>query len=127
MPGVENTVGGEKVSIGRLTLANGFAFTFPGGSTDSSNVFDGRGFADFGLQVGSVAMVGTSFNFLVSWDNVTFVVLRDKNNTAVAITTSASASLAYEVPSQLFPWPFWKLRSGSNEGATFVVYIVAKG
>jgi hypothetical protein len=99
-----------------LTIASG-------GTT--SGVFDARGFAFYGLVMPG-AFTGTSLTFTVcDTATGTFRALYDVGNTQVSLTVAASR--AYDLPSELSAWPFWKIVSGSSEAADRSLVVLAKG
>lgn len=97
--------------------------TIASGQTVSS-VASTAGSAMFGLKL-PAAFTGTVLTFQVSHDNVTFQALYDEFNVAVSVTVAISRS--YNLPSALCAWPYFKVVSGSAEGAARSLVLVAKG
>lgn len=98
---------------GTVTIANGATV---------SSAFDARGFATIGFAT-PAALTGTAITFQVSHDNVTFVPLKTTANAAVSVTVTTSS--AYTIPSEVKPWRYIKLVSGSAEGAARTITIMA--
>ena len=99
-----------------LTIANG---------ATASDAFDARGFVIFGLIM-PAAFTGTTITFTVAEvEDGTYQALYDTSNVQVSLTVAVSRS--YDLPAELAAWPFWKIVSGSAEGAARSLKIAAKG
>lgn len=85
---------------------------------------DGRGGSAFGLVMPS-SFTGTAITFTVSYDGTNFQALYDIYNAQVSVTVAASRS--YDLPTELFSWPFWKIVSNGTEAAARTLWIVTKG
>lgn len=81
-------------------------------------------YAMFGLVV-PAAFTGTSITFTVSADGATYQALYDSAGNQVSVTVAQGQS--YDLPSELASWPFWKIVSGSSEGAARTLVVVKKG
>lgn len=94
-----------------------------GGTT--TGAFGGEKWAGYGLIM-PAALTSTAMTFTVcdSADG-TYVALYDTTNTQVAMTVAASR--AYDLPSELYAWPFWKIVLGTAEDAARTLKVVAKG
>lgn len=97
---------------GTVTIANGETV---------STAFDARGFASFGAIL-PAAFTGTAMTFQVSNDNTTFTAL---NNSSGAVSLTVAQAKAYALPADLKPWRYFKLVSGSAEGADRTITVVA--
>jgi hypothetical protein len=98
-----------------LTIANG---------ATTSDAVRAAGFALFGLVMPS-SFTGTTLTFTVSHDGTTYQALYDNTGTAVSLTVAASRS--FDLPTALASWPYFKVVSGSSEGAARTLQIVKKG
>lgn len=87
-----------------------------------STAFDARGFTTIGFAT-PAALTGTAITVQVSHDNVTFVPLKTNANAAVSVTVTTSS--AYTLPSDIRPWRYFKLVSGSTEAAGRTITIMA--
>lgn len=92
------------------------------GTTSSAIATGGR--VIFGLVMPGV-FTGTSITFTVSHDGTTYQALYDETNTQVSMTVAASRS--YALPDALAAWPYFKIVSGSSEGAARTLYVQMKG
>lgn len=100
-----------------------FTLTIANGAT-TSDKFAAGGHVIFGLVVPS-AFTGTSLTFSVSADDSTYQTLYDNTGTVVSLTVSTSRS--FDLPTALAAWPYFKIISGSSEGAARSLVVVAKG
>lgn len=92
---------------------------------DLTDAFDARPGAMYGLIVPS-NFDGTNILFHVSHDNDTYYPLYDTTNTAVGMTVAASR--AYDLPTELAAWPFWKIETVTDQATSDTVFtVVAKG
>lgn len=92
---------------------------------DLTDVFDARPGAIYGLIIPS-NFDGTQISFVVSHDNSTFVALYDVDNAQVLMTVAASR--AYDLPTELAPWQYWKIVTLTAQATTDTIFtIVAKG
>ena len=98
-----------------LTIANGGTV---------SDAFDAREFAAFGIVMPT--MTGTAITLQVSHDGVTYQALH-KNSSDVAWSVTITSAKSYALPSDLESWPYFKIVSGSAEGAARTLYVVGKG
>lgn len=97
-----------------LTIANG---------QTTSNAMSIDRFRDFGLAMPG-AFTGTAITFLVSHDGATYQPLYNESNNAVSVTVAADRF--YQLPAALRAWPWFKIVSGSSEGAARELVVVAK-
>lgn len=100
----------------KLTIASG---------ATSSDACEAGGYVMFGLVM-PAAFTGTVLTFTVSHDGTTYQALYDTSNTAVSLAVVA-ASRSYDLPAELVSWPYFKIVSGSAEGATRTLYVSQKG
>jgi hypothetical protein len=89
----------------------------------SSAVENKHGF-DMGVVV-PAAFTGTALTFEVSADGVTYQPLYGTDGNAVSLTVAQGRS--YVLPSSINPWPHFKVKSGSAEGAARTLKVVIKG
>lgn len=71
------------------------------------------------------AFTGTVLTFQVSADGVTYQVPYTSANAAVTIATVAQGR-SYPLPTELLPWSYLKVVSGTAEGGARVLKIVKK-
>lgn len=90
-----------------------------------SGAIDTQGYTFFALVM-PAAFTGTALTFQTSHDNTTFQALYDTANNQVTLATVA-ASRNYDLPPELSAWRWWKIVSGSSEGASRSLIIVGKG
>jgi hypothetical protein len=95
--------------------------TIASGQTVSST-YNNRAGSALGLVM-PAAFTGTTLTFKVSTDNTTFQSLYDTTNTLVSLTVAASRS--YQLPAALATWPYIQVVSGSSEGASRSLVVVA--
>ena len=99
-----------------ITIANGGTV---------STIFDARSYAMFGVII-PAAFTSTSIGFKVGdSEAATFQDLYDSTGTKVSVTVAPGNS--YDLPTALASWPFFKIVSGSAEGAARTLTVVAKG
>jgi hypothetical protein len=87
-----------------------------------SDAIDAGPYTIFGIQL-PAAFTGTALTFQVSADNITYQLLYDTANALVTIAAVAQGR-SYILPSGLGPWPFFKVVSGTAEGAQRSIVIV---
>jgi hypothetical protein len=107
-------IGRNQAAVVTLTIAS---------SATTSGTYTAIGWAGFGLVMPS-AFTGTSVSFLVSADNATFQPLYDSTSTLVSLSVAVSQS--YDLPSALFSWPYWQIKSASSEGGSRSLVVVGK-
>lgn len=99
------------------------AVSIASGQTDSG-IVEARNFSMFGLVM-PAAFTGASISFLVANSETdTFLPLYDTTNALVSLTVAASR--AYELPTSLAMWRFFKIKSAGAEGADRVLTVVRK-
>ena len=98
-----------------LTIANG---------ATSSDAFNAGTCAAFGLQL-PAAFTGTAVTFTVSGDGSTFQDLYDATG-ATKISVAVTQGRSYDLPAELTAWPYFKVVSGSAEGAARSLVVVGK-
>ncbi len=88
--------------------------------------FDARGYAGFGLVIPSV-FDGTALTFQVATTSGgNYQALYDIFNVAVGMTVAASRS--YDLPAELYSWPYWKIVTTTTQTTTSTTFTVtAKG
>lgn len=97
--------------------------TIASGQTTSTAV-DAREGAIYGFVLPS-AFTGTAVTFTVcDTEAGTYRTLKDADGADVSVTVAASG--AYTIPNEIAPWPFFKLVSGSAEGAARSIVVVRK-
>lgn len=103
-------------SVTTVTIANG-------GTTSAA--IEARAYAIYGL-IFPAALTSTAMTFTVAEKvDGTYTALYDSTGTAVSVTVAASR--AFDLPSALASWPYFKIVLGSAEGAARTLYLVAKG
>jgi hypothetical protein len=98
-----------------LTIANG---------QTTSDLCNAATASAFGLVL-PAAFTGTSITYTVSADGSTFQALYD-NTGANQVTTAVTQGRSYDLPAELTAWPYFKLVSGSAEGAARSLVVVGK-
>jgi hypothetical protein len=99
-----------------LTIANG---------ATTSDFCNAAMWAMFGLIM-PAAFTGTTLTFTVcNTPAGTYQALYDVSNATVSLTVAVSRS--YDLPAELSAWPYFKIVSGSAEGAARSLIIVKKG
>jgi hypothetical protein len=117
-------VGTQAVRFVQLTRADTTttATILSGGSTSTSVDFM---HASFGGLAIPAAFTGTSMTFTVCGTiGGTYQALNDKYGTAVSMVVAQGKS--YPLPMELAGWPYFKIVSGSSEGADRIITIVRK-
>jgi hypothetical protein len=107
----------ESTEIGAsdVTIANG---------ASTSSAFDGSNFSAFGAVL-PAAFTGASISFTVCDTAAgTFVALFDVANVLVSVPVTQGR--AYDLPSELAAFPFFKIVSASAEGAARTIRVVGK-
>lgn len=89
-----------------------------------SSAIENKYGAELGLVV-PAAFTGTAVTFEVSADGTTYQGLYDTAGNAVSVTVAQGRS--YVLPSELLPWPYFKVKSGSAEGGARTLTVVIKG
>lgn len=90
----------------------------------SSSAIENKYGADLGVVI-PAAFTGTALTFEVSHNGVTYQGLYGLDGNAVSLTVAQGRS--YVLPAALLPWPYFKLKSGSAEGAARTLNVVIKG
>lgn len=81
-----------------------------------------KGYRVEGLEL-PAAFTGTSISFQVSSDGATFQPHYDTANALVSMTVAQGRS--YSLPASLAAWPYFKIVSGTAEGAARTLVVVA--
>lgn len=91
----------------------------------TSDAVDAVDTALYGIILPS-AFTGTSLTFTVcDTETGTYQGLYDQYGNAVSMTVAQGRS--YTLPTELAPWPFFKIVSGSSEAAQRSITVVRKG
>lgn len=100
------------------------AITIANGETTSAAIASDRT-AMYGL-IFPASMTSTNLQFTVCGSLAgTYVALCDSTGTLVSMTIASSR--AYDLPSALAPWPFFKIVLGTAETGAKVLTLCAKG
>lgn len=131
--GIKKLLGGTAGIVSSLGLAvisivrdykPTFDVTIASGQTASSAI-DFRGRAGGGFRLPST-FTGTTITYQVSVDGNSYGSLYDQFGAQV-VTASVAASRRYALPAELYGWPYFKIVSGSAEGADRTIAVVVAG
>lgn len=90
-----------------------------------STVFDGWGYGSFAIVM-PAAFTGTTLSFLGSADGVTYVPIRYQAAASTSVALTVAVSGAYLLPAELSGYRYFKIVSGSAEGADRTIAIIAR-
>ena len=85
-----------------------------------SNEFVAGGFNAFGLIIPST-FDGTGITFEVGYSDVGTMNWMGLYNLATTVTMVVAASRAYKLPDDLKPFPYWRMLTAAQTGATVFV------
>jgi hypothetical protein len=88
---------------------------------DLTNAIETHHYALFGLVV-PANFDGTEIKFHVSADDSTYVPLRDADDAVIARTVTAS--MGYDLPTELAAWPYFKIETTTDQATTDTVFTV---